>query len=155
LSFFFFFPNDSLLVIFCSIRYILDIENQFGGQDDGVNCNHKILDPNKGELTFMFKYYWPPIFLLLRVMAVLFVDSLFLYFPVIGKNHKCLKFDIRLTVKDMVNLNEKKTGSYDTVAFRLVQLAEEHSQGRLFCRHQLSSGARLVIIISIIFFNFS
>jgi hypothetical protein len=57
-------------------------------------------------------------------------------------------------VKDMVNLNEKKTGSYDsddTVAFRLVQLAEEHSQGRLFCRHQLSSGARLVIIISIIF----
>jgi hypothetical protein len=51
----------------------------------------------------------------------------------------------------MVNLNEKKTGSYDTVAFRLVQLAEEHSQGRLFCRQQLSSGARLVIIISIIF----
>jgi len=96
--FFFFFSNDSLLVTFCSIRYILDIENQYGGQDDGVNCINKILEPNKGELTSMFKKNWPAIFLLLRVMAVLFVDSLFLYFPVIGKNRTCLKFDIRLTV---------------------------------------------------------
>jgi hypothetical protein len=95
---FFFFYNDYLLVTFCSIRYILDIENQYGVQDDGVNCINKILEPNKGELTSMFKKNWPAIFLLLRVMAVLFVDSLFLYFPVIGKNRTCLKFDIRLTV---------------------------------------------------------
>jgi hypothetical protein len=100
--FFFFLSNDSLLVTFCSIRYILDIENQFGGQDDGVNCINKILDPNKAELTSMFKKYWPAIFLLLRVIVVLFVDSLFLYFPVVvidnDENRKCLKFDIKLTV---------------------------------------------------------
>jgi hypothetical protein len=105
--FFFFFSNDSLLVTFCSIRYILDIENHFGGQDDGVNCTNKILDPNKGEQTFMFQCFflyrfmfqcWHTIFLLSCVIAILCVDPLFLYFPVIGQNHKCLKFDIRLTV---------------------------------------------------------
>jgi hypothetical protein len=74
----------------------LDIENQFGGQDDGVNCINKSLDPNKGELTSMFKKYWPAIFLSLCAIAVLFVDPMFLYFPVIGKNHKCLDFDKKL-----------------------------------------------------------
>ena len=44
----------------------------------------------------MFK--WHAIFLMSCVIAILFVDPLFLYIPVINQDHKCLFLDERLII---------------------------------------------------------
>jgi cyclic nucleotide gated channel len=71
-----------LLVTFSSISN-WDTEKQFGGQDDTKGAS-------------MFK--WHAIFLVSCVIAVLYVDPLFLYLPVINQDHKCLFLDKRLII---------------------------------------------------------
>jgi cyclic nucleotide gated channel len=71
-----------LLVTFSSISN-WDTEKQFGGQDDPKGAS-------------MFK--WHVIFLVSCVIAVLYVDPLFLYLPVINQDHKCLFLDGKLKI---------------------------------------------------------
>jgi cyclic nucleotide gated channel len=83
-----------LLVIFCSIRNS-DIEKQSGGHNDGVDCINKIHDPKRA---LMLRHAMS---LLLCVIAVLCVDPLFLYLPVINQDDKCLKLDKRLMITSL------------------------------------------------------
>jgi cyclic nucleotide gated channel len=71
-----------LLITFSSISN-WDTEKQFGGQDD-----------TKGASTFK----WHAIFPVLYVIAVVYVDPLFLYTPIINQEHKCLFLDKRLLI---------------------------------------------------------
>jgi len=71
-----------LLIIFCSSRYS-DFERQSGCQDDSKEAS-------------MFKWHWK--FLVSLGIAVLYVDPLFLYLPVINQDDKCLTLDKRLMI---------------------------------------------------------
>jgi len=76
------------LIILCSIRNS-DIEQQSSPQNYGV-------DP-KSWGGIIFKY-WHAMFVVSCVIAVLCVDPLFFYLPVINQDHKCLALDRRLKV---------------------------------------------------------
>ena len=71
-----------MVVIICSIRNT-DFEKQSGGQDDPKGAS-------------MFKWHWK--FLVSCGIAVLCVDPLFLYLPVINQDDKCLVLYRRLMI---------------------------------------------------------
>ena len=71
-----------MFVIFSSIKN-WDTEKQYGGQDDP-----------KGASVVK----WHAIFIVSFGIAILFVDPLFLYLPVINQNAKCLKLDRRFMI---------------------------------------------------------
>jgi hypothetical protein len=71
-----------LFVIFSSIRN-WDTEKQYGGQDD----------PKGASIV-----KWHAIFIVSFGIAILFVDPLFFYIPVINQDAKCLKLDIKLMI---------------------------------------------------------